>query len=100
MSYKDYTKIPMQKNDAGAKTVGEYFKILLLTLWDEEDGFSGKRPFGNSGWKYEVYTALVSAGVVDGKIDEDGYLGDVDCSAADGICREIISGIFNTEEEI
>lgn len=51
MSYKEYIKIPMQENDAGAKTVGEYLKILLLTLWDEEDCFSGKRPFGNSGWK-------------------------------------------------
>lgn len=97
MSYKDYIKIPMQENDAGAKTVGEYFKILLMTLWEEEDGFSGKRPFGNSGWKYEVYTALVSAGVVSGTLDEDGYLEDADCSAADKICREIILGVFNTE---
>jgi hypothetical protein len=30
-----------------------------LTLWDEEDSFSGKRPFGNSGWKWDVYTAFL-----------------------------------------
>lgn len=51
MNYKEYAKIPIQENDAGAKTIGEYLKKLLLTLWDEEDGFSGKRPFGNSSWK-------------------------------------------------
>ena len=32
-------------------TVKDYLKTLLHTLWDEEDGFSGKRPFGNSGWQ-------------------------------------------------
>lgn len=92
MSNKDYINIPMQENDAGAKTVGEYLSKLLLTLWDEEDGFSGKRPFGNSGWKYEIYTALVSAGVVSGELDEDGYLKEFDESEADGIIREMISG--------
>lgn len=97
MNYKDYIKIPMQENDAGAKTVGEYFEKLLLTLWIEEDCFSGKRPFGNSGWKGEVYYALVSAEVVHGVIDEDGYLDDYDDVAADRVCREIISGILKGE---
>lgn len=98
MSYKDYIKIPMQENDAGAKTIGEYFEKLLFTLWIEEDCFSGKRPFGNSGWKGELYLALVSSGVVNGVIDEDGFLDDYDDIAADRICREIISGILKGGE--
>ncbi len=95
MNYKDYANIPMQENDAGAKTVGEYLKLLLLTLWDEEEGFSGKRPFGNSGWQYEVYIALISAKVVDGKLDEYGYVDEIDYHSADSIVREIIIGVFD-----
>ena len=53
----DYARIPMGKNDIGAKTIGEYFEKLLLTLWDEQEDFSGKRPFGNSGWEYDVYAS-------------------------------------------
>lgn len=98
MNYKDYIDIPMRENDAGAKTVGEYFEKLLWALWVEEDGFSGKRPFGNSSWKDELYLALISAEVVRGVIDEDGYLEDFDDITADHICREIIKAIFMKEE--
>ncbi len=44
-------------------SVREYFKALLSVLWDEEEGFSGKRPFGNSGWQSDVGNALEVAGV-------------------------------------
>lgn len=94
MNHKDYVNIPMKENDAGAKTIGEYLEKLLLTLWVEEEGFSGKRPFGNSGWKYDVYSALVSADVVFGKFDEEGYLEDVDSISADRIIVETIRGCF------
>lgn len=53
--------VPMQRNDAGAKTIGDYLKALLARVWEEEEGFSGKRPFGNSGWKDEVFQALFDA---------------------------------------
>lgn len=92
--YIEYAKIPMQKNDIGAKTLGEYFENLLLTLWDEQEDFSGKRPFGNSGWEYDVYAALISAGVVDGSLDEEGYVTEVTYSAANDIIAEMIKAIF------
>lgn len=94
MNYKEYAKIPMQENDANAKTIGEYLEKLLLTLWDEEDNFSGKRPFGNSGWKWEIYIALISAKVVNGKLDEYGYIEEVDFSAADNVVKNIIITLF------
>jgi hypothetical protein len=38
-------------SDAGDNiTIRDYLRILLETLWEEGEGFSGKRPFGNSGW--------------------------------------------------
>ena len=67
---------------------------MLITLWNEEEGFSGKRPFGNSGWKWEIYTALVSAKVVDGKLDEDGYIEEVDFPEADNVGANIIFAVF------
>ena len=57
--------IPLPDNDAAAKTVREYLSILLSTLWEQEQGFDSKRPFGNSGWKYELTEPLIDAGRVE-----------------------------------
>ena len=88
------TSIPMGENDANAATIGEYFKKLLLTLWEEQEGFSGKRPFGNSGWDYDIYAALIKAGAIPGKLDDDGYVDEVDYSKADAAVKSIIESIF------
>jgi hypothetical protein len=65
--------LPMGRNDADAATIREYLIALLARVWDQCDDFSGKRPFGMSGWCYEVYEPLVRAGVVAGTIvEEDG----------------------------
>jgi hypothetical protein len=64
-------------SDAGDDiTVRQYFSSLLRTMWEEEEGFSGKRPFGNSGWQGEIHAALIGAGYLKGKV-VDGY-GEVD----------------------
>lgn len=66
--------LPLGKNDAGAETVGEYLGLLLATLWLEVEGFSGKRPFGNSDWQYVVYIAMIKARMAVGSVYvDDGY---------------------------
>ncbi|WP_047891751.1 hypothetical protein [Micromonospora sp. RV43] len=65
---------PMQDNDTDAATIRDYLVELLAAVWSEGEGFSGKRPFGNSGWDFELSEALVRAGLVDGAFDGDGYL--------------------------
>ncbi len=72
----------MQKNDSGVNTVKRYFKELLFLLWRDSEGFSGKRPFGNSDWESEVFTAWVTAGLLKGKLDEEGYLQSFDSNKA------------------
>ena len=67
-------ELSMGTNDAKAKTIRGYLKSLLSELWREEESFSGKRPFGNSGWQWEVYRALIDGGAVPGKSSD----GDVD----------------------
>jgi hypothetical protein len=81
-------------SDAGdGLTVREYLKALLTTLWCEGEGFSGKRPFGNSGWEYEIYTPLIKYGFVEGEFDEDGYVKHVDESAHNYV-RNLIEAAF------
>jgi hypothetical protein len=65
-------------NDSGAATVRGYLIELLAALWREGADFSGKRPFGNSGWRYDLLVPLVRAGLISGSFDADGYLDDCD----------------------
>jgi hypothetical protein len=73
--------LPMQENDARASTVREYLIALVAELWREGECFSGKRPFGNSGWECDLYHPLLTAGLIDGELDENGYIEDVDDKA-------------------
>lgn len=66
--------LPMEDNDSGARTIRGYLIELLLTVWREGEGFSGKRPFGDSGWVWDLYVALARAGVVTATFDEDGFI--------------------------
>lgn len=45
---------PLPENDSGADTVGGYLGALLERLLDDGEAFSGKRPFGNSGWEWDL----------------------------------------------
>jgi hypothetical protein len=78
-------------NDSGASTVRGYLTALLTELWREEEGFSGGRPFGNSGWQYDIYKPLVAAGLVTGALDEDGYPDSVNDREADALVLAAIA---------
>lgn len=86
--------LPMDENDADAETIGDYLIELLLSLWHQGEGFSGKRPFGNSGWEHELCIPLVKAGLVKGSIDEDGYILDYDRKAADKLIEKAIISLW------
>lgn len=51
-----------------------YLKELLLALITEQEGFSGKRPFGNSGWTHDLEMSLVFNEIIDGEIDDNDFL--------------------------
>lgn len=71
-------------------TMRDYFKEILLELWNDPGMFSGKRPLGNSDWDCEVSYALIKSGYVKGEITEDGepivFLSEDDIS--EGWCKE------------
>lgn len=83
--------LPMGSNDANATTIRGYLKALLSTLIQEGEGFSGKRPFGNSGWNWDLYLPLIRAKLVKG--NADGYLEDVDGAAAEKLILEAIESL-------
>ncbi len=58
-------------------SIKEYFLQLLLTLWEEGEGFNGKRPFGNSGWESDLYIPLIQNGFIKGTVDAQGWLQEV-----------------------
>jgi len=92
---KSILSIPMQENDASAETVKDYLIKLMLVLWEEGEGFSGKRPFGNSGWQYDLYTALAKAGIISADIDEEyGDVLDFDRELADKYIQAAILAVW------
>ena len=79
-------------------TIGEYFIKLLTTLWVEGESFSGKRPFGDSGWQHEIYIALANADIIENEKDEDGEVIDYDTVEADQLCINIIRLLYKPKE--
>lgn len=57
---------PMGPNDSGETIVAGYLRALLHSLWTNGEGFSGKRPFGNSGWQLDIEKALVENDIIGG----------------------------------
>lgn len=75
-------------------TVRDMLAELLTKVWEEAEGFSGKRPFGNSDWQTVVYGQLVKAGLLEGELDEDGYLESVDYGAGEELVVAAIKHAF------
>lgn len=79
-------------------TIRSYLKSLLVTLWDDPESFSGKRPFGNSGWQYDLYLPLIKANVVSGRVssdEEDECVEECDSWECDKVILNCINHIFS-----
>lgn len=89
--------LAMPDNDAGASTVRGYLVALAREVWNIGEGFSGKRPFGNSGWHYEIYGPLVKAGWVKGTFDDEALDG-VDTDTADELIQAALDELYAPAE--
>ena len=89
-------ELKFKSGDLGKKvTVRQFFFELMKTLWIEQEGFSGKRPFGNSGWDGDLISCLVKNKLIKGKLDEDGYLEDYDNKEVDKfVMSQILKPLF------
>lgn len=95
MTNDEILNYPCKFNDVDAKNIKGYLKELLLTLWIKEEGFSGKRPFGNSGWQYDIYIPLIKMKAVSGKLDEYDCLEEIDQEAADKLILQLIHHLLD-----
>lgn len=84
-------RVEMGANDADAVTVRDYLVALLRGVWLHREEFDGKRPFGNSGWQFELFTALGHVGLIDAEFDAEGFLDTVDDSAGDRLINLAIN---------
>ena len=50
---------------ADARTMRGVFADLAYRVWTEGEDFSGKRPFGNSGWWSDFLESIVAAGIAE-----------------------------------
>lgn len=80
-------------------TVQGYLLRLLSDLWRKEDEFNSKRPFGNSGWQWEVYGALIEAGHMPGELDADGCIVDFDERAGEALVLSLIGQMGTAVQE-
>ncbi len=85
-------------NDAKAKTVREFLSALLVKVWEDQEDFSGKRPWGNSGWKTPVEEALVRSGLVGGEFNNDGELKWIDDDRVNDLVVEAIKYLTKVQE--
>ena len=94
MTNKEILNIEFECMDLDRKmTIKDYLKKLLSELWIREEGFSGKRPFGNSGWQYDVYKPLIAKGLISGSLDEEGYINECDDKKADSLILDLIKSL-------
>jgi len=95
---KDLCNLNMPEgNEACVPTLGDYLASLLTELWREKENFSGKRPFGNSGWDYFVYICFHNAGIISLTLDEFGDIETLDSDQeqkADLIIESLIKYVF------
>ena len=75
-------------------SVRDHLHALLTKLWNDGECFNGKRPFGNSGWEYDLYAPLISAGFIAGELDEDGCIEKMDKEQADSYVFDLITAAF------
>jgi hypothetical protein len=96
-------KLPKRALDAQVKTcdfdepisIRNFYKECLKALIFEGESFSGKRPFGNSGWEWNIYAALIREGFVEGTLDKDGYVDEIDSTRdVDLALVDLIEGEF------
>lgn len=96
MTRDEILELPVMRWDlCDTLSMREYFERLIIKLWDDPIGFNAYRPYGNSGWKWDVYVTLIKHKVIEGELDEDGCVKEVNEKAASKfVAEEILYPFF------
>lgn len=79
-------------HDAQGSTIRDYMKEMLTALISEGEGFSGKRPLGNSDWLAQLALPLIEAGIIAGVV-EDHCAEDFDWTEVEQVLIVAIQGL-------
>lgn len=90
---REFLDLELGDNDSGERTARGYLLRLLGDVWRDGEGFDGKRPFGNSSWENDLHVPMVRAGIVDGKLDSDGYIEHFAEHQADALVHAAIAAL-------
>ena len=96
---RQFLDLELGDNDSGERTARGYLLRLLGDVWRDGEGFDGKRPFGNSSWDHDLYVPMVKAGLVDGKLDSDGYIETFAEHQADALVHAAIAALDAPRED-
>lgn len=76
-------------------TLRTVLKDLVVKIFNEQEGFSGKRPFGDSDFYCRVENSLVIAGFVEGVV-EDGEVVQSNDAQFDKLIKDCVEYAFGT----
>jgi len=104
LTSQDYDKIldtEFESNDLGIGSIRTYLHRLLTALWNQGEGFSSKRPFGNSSWEYDLIEGIAKTGYIPYEEDEDGciILNAANRMEAEQLVFDLIDYIFFGKEK-
>lgn len=92
MTNKEILDLEFESGDLNTTiSIRDFFKKLLTTLFEKGECFSGKRPFGNSGWDWDLKICLVKNAIIKGEYDSKYDDWDFDSKEADKKILELIS---------
>lgn len=81
--------------DVGGRPFRAMLKDLLTMVLLQGEEFDGKRPWGDSGWEWDIYNAMVVNGFVRGVVDEYGDVDGVDITECDELIMRCVEEIFD-----
>lgn len=83
------------KMDVEGTSLRVMLKDLLTMVLLQGEEFSGKRPWGDSGWEFDIYRAMVLNGFIKGAVDEYGDIYNYSLAEGDELLMRCVEEIFD-----
>jgi hypothetical protein len=78
-------------------TIRDYLYKIMHSLWRNPEAFKSVAPFGVYDWQHDFYITLIDNGVVNGALEENGDVLDIDFDEVDTLMFNIIGYLFGKE---
>lgn len=83
------------KMDVEGTSLRVMLKDLLTMVLLQGEQFDGKRPWGDSGWEFDIYRAMVLNGFIKGTVDEYGDIYNYSVAECDELILRCVEEIFD-----